>query len=712
MNVGSKTPLAYADLFYITTVYDKIEYSYILHKGESKPTLELLAQEETEAHNGTTIKINIKANRGTYNDNDVLKFQKELQFQLAYFDSVYFRDWAISNDYDIYEGDYFKFRSDIEQSQTAIHICIGKVRYPIDFSKVNIDSKYVKIPVAVKFDIGELQITPSRESLRYDDKGVALIQERVELAVQEILGLFEKQNPVIEDLKTYEAIKVQTPRVTFNADKNHVLNMWSASRLSKNFVFKPLVGLNIKKIPANFFFMWKCTGYLTGEVFRSFNEHEEEANSNNNRVNNKFVLENKYVILGKDDRISSYANIYIRRRFGSYSNVYFIKKKELDFDLITKTLGIKETKTVGKAKTIMEYMKVINKIVYDNGQLYEDLRPTDEWIADYKRSIIESTLAYQRKKNQRIFVRDIGAGSQGREMKVTELQNRTGILIYGFREDKAVLQRIFQVVSANKQSVKAKSYERRNKAFMVLQISRNVEKDLLGGKKTIYWDKFFKTKFFKKMVTHREIHSRLQGLQLEGLSYRKQFIRGFKEEYEAIKKSVVDYSPSAYCFNLRDEDYDEETSIIRSMLKPVEDFKKKYCFDIPLISALSSLHDDNIKEYADYLKYKGFKLRSEFYLKDASQLKYEAGLRQIFMTFRCPQNNLLTYNLNLQDNGNENISNSEENRKEHSSDNRPEEIQQISYEGGDRLDNEESRNVQQEAYRNVEESDNQADVSC
>lgn len=685
--IGSKTPLAYADLFYIITVYDKIEYIYILHKGESKPTLELLNEEETEAHNGTTIKININDTSTNRYEGDLGKFKQELIFQLAYFDNVYFKDWGITNDYDIYEGERFKFRSDIPQRDTDIHVCIGKVRYPIDFDKVDVPNKYRQIPVAVKFEIGELQVTPSRETLRYDDKGIALIQERVKLAVEEIMSIFEKQNPIIEDLETYEKVKKETPRITFDRDKNHILNMWSASGLSKNFVFKPLMELNIKKIPDNLFFMWTCIGHLQGDIFRSF-----DIDKYNSKIDNSFILNSKYVIIGKDDKLSSYTNTYINETNNLYhSSIYFIKRKELDYNEITKILGIKETKTLGKAKTIIQYLKIINNIVYSKGQFYKDLRPTDEWIAEYKRSIIESTAAYIRKKNQKVFVRDIGRNSKGIELSVLALEKRTGILVYGFREDKEILGRIYETIVSNKASIKGLRYDRRNKAFMVIQISKSVEKDIIGPRKTIYWKKIFETRFFKRIVTHKEIFNRLQDLQLSALSYRKQFLRGFQEDYNTIKNSIKDYSSTSSDFYFRNTDFNQKTCIIEDLLKPIEEFKKKHTYDVPLIGALHNVYDNDIQEVADYLKYKGFKLRNEFYLKDQRQLEYEAALKQILKTFKCPQNNLLTYN--LINNGNENIISSKEDREEYSDNDRQEEIQQNSDEGGDRYDYEEGRDV-------------------
>jgi len=201
--IGSKTPLSYADLFYITTIHDGKQYEYIFHKGEKLPMLEsLLGYDEPECaeceemieevngeeegsfedheieesstpkiviprvpshiptteHNGTVIKVVME-------QADLFKFEAELKTQLAYFDNVYFKNWGISNDYDIYEGEYFKYRSDI-RTDTLIHICMGKVRYELsETMRRNMHADYRQLPIAVKFKVGELPITPSRESL-------------------------------------------------------------------------------------------------------------------------------------------------------------------------------------------------------------------------------------------------------------------------------------------------------------------------------------------------------------------------------------------------------------------------------------------------------------------------------------------------------------------------------------------------------------------
>lgn len=707
--IGSKTGLAYDGcngMFYITTIFDGLMYEYLYHKGEVKPTLESLygyneypievpiivtdevTGEEiieyeyriqkvpigvpTEERNGTTIKINI-------DKEDLAKFKEELKFQLAYFDNVYFTKWGINNDYDIYEGEYYKFRSDIPQNDGSyynstkgaeIHLCIGKVRYPIDFTKVNIPQEYRNIPIAVKFDIGELQITPSRETLRYTPEGIKLIQERIKLATNEVVEIFNKQNPIIENLKDYVDVIDSKPKITFDKSKNHVLYLWDKSKIERNFKFRPLVDLGIKKTPRELFFMWERIATISPVGIRHTRYETDE-------VTNHFILDNHYIIAGKDDRASTYTDLKISKE--DFPNgVTVIRRKTLDYKEITKSLGIKEAKTLGKAKTIRSYLKAIDKIVLDKGTQYADLRATDEWIAEYKRSIKESTAAFIRKKNKKVFVRDAGRAFKGVDLSVDELSRRTGILVYGYKEDQNILNKIFETVISNKQSiVKAHRKEDRDKAFMVIQVAKSSEKDIIPeivfdkkGKvvpnktKVIYWKDFLKTKFFRKIETSYYIYQELNNLNLNNTYIREKLLYKFKEDYNAVVASHSDYQRYSYSYrhNFSFSVYEELLSknYIQDMLVPLNKFKAKHVFKIPkLIEKLDKYMSDELQEEAiEYLKYKGFKLKTQFYLKDKRKLEYEKNLIQILKQFKEPkQLLLLTYTLNQTENGNEESNN-------------------------------------------------------
>lgn len=699
--IGSKTALAYADMFYITTVFDSLQYEYLFHKGETKPTLESLHGYEeyiytestiktdeitgeecieqtevtqrvpigvsTQNRNGTIIRVNIERQ-------DLEKFKEELRFQLAYFDNVYFSNWGISNDYDIYEGEYFKFRSDIPQNTgtyyitkgTEIHLCIGKVRYPIDFTKVSVLKEYKNIPIAVKFEIGELQITPSRETLRYTPETIILIQERIKLAAEEVVKLFYDQNPVVESLGEYVALMNNKPKITFDKSKGHILYLWAESKVEKNFKFKPLEGINIKKVPKSLFFMWEHFASITSSGIRVISRGDTS-------VTNEFVLDKNYIIHGKDDRSSTYTDMKISME--DYpSGVPILRKKPLDFDYISEKLGIKNSKIVGKAKIIREYLKVTDHLILNGKKKYSDLRATDEWIAAYKKSIKESSAAYIRKKNKKVFVRDASRSFAGIELSTEELNRRTGILVYGYKEDQDVLKDIYNTVVFNKQSIR--SVHDKSKAFMVIQVAKSSEKDIIpdvrfdrNGKmipsKTIYWRDFLKTKFFRKIETAYYIREILEGLHISVIQTRIKLLYRFEEDYQAVVSSHLECSRNF----LVDDKY-LSGNYIQDMLKPLNKFESKHLIELPLLiqeigTGRGYINDKLLKEAVEYLKFKGFKLHKKLYLKDQRQLQYEANLKKILKQFQEPAQLLLTYTLNQTKNVNES-NNREENSSEES----------------------------------------------
>lgn len=692
--LGSKTPLAYTELFYITTVFDGFKYEYIYHKGEDKPGIDSLygwnyelrtrtirnprytevdfdetteedyieeqyefkvaIGQETEEKNGTIIRIGIK------DRDDKQKFKDEIEFQLAYFDNVFVKGWGITNDYHIYEGKHFKFRSDIDRYNVETHLCVGKVRYAIDFNRVSIPNTYRKIPVAIKFDIGELPITLSRESVEYNDKSIKLIQDRVKLAGDEIIALFNSQNPEINTLEDWKRVQGDVPSVTFNKEKDHKFFIWAYSGIEKNYVFKPLKDIGIKHAPNNLFFMWECIAAIHTNGTR----HLVHPYSETRRVDNDFILQHKYLIVDKEDKTSSYTDLYIAEQFRT--SVYLIKRKDVPYDEAAKLLKITEAKFIaGKAKTILGYIRKVTEIVKgragvrDGNSTYTSYRASDEWIANYKRSIIESTAAFIRRKNHKIFFRNVGRGKGNDEMTELEFKNRTGMLVYGFKEDKPILQAIYDTVIETRSTLDKSGYSSSRKAFMVIIIARSVEEDIKGAKKTIHWEDFlWKTNFFKKIYTSNLMYSKFLSLSYESMDYRKKYLPTFEEDYKAILKEIEKYRAPRYgrrCYSIPDQYIDGHIEPIPSMMKELDDFIVKYDFKIPLIGSLKSYLDkEQDTEVIDYLKSKKIRLKNKYYLKTKEQLKeqqrdwnYIIGLNNILESIKNPKTNYyLTLNQN------------------------------------------------------------------
>lgn len=205
--LGSKSPLAYVNYYYIITVYDKIKYTYLFSKGADAPTLDLLDEIPTEERNGTEIRFTIK------NSEDESRFRTELKEQLCYFDNVYFHNWSIDNNYRIYEGNYFKYRNQDHYSD-SMHIVLGKVCYPINWDKIGMEP--IRIPVGVKFEIGELQVTPPREALIYNEQTTELVKSRIRAAYNECLDLYKSQNEPKHNYFEWYKIRKSKPYISFS----------------------------------------------------------------------------------------------------------------------------------------------------------------------------------------------------------------------------------------------------------------------------------------------------------------------------------------------------------------------------------------------------------------------------------------------------------------------------------------------------------------
>lgn len=209
--LGAKSPLGYTDMFEIITYREGWKYHYTVRKGKEKPQLDLLNCEETDAENGTTVRVPIKSR------SDWQQFIDSIETQLAYFDNVVFEGGAeghVVNDFTIYRGDHIIYRPDAPFD--TMHICLGTVYYPLDFDVMNIKEGYYnsykdrrkghKVPIGLYFPLEDQKKMPikvvwNRESVEYNDKTKDSINQKLEKAKKEIQELYEQQ---YEDISSIE----------------------------------------------------------------------------------------------------------------------------------------------------------------------------------------------------------------------------------------------------------------------------------------------------------------------------------------------------------------------------------------------------------------------------------------------------------------------------------------------------------------------------
>lgn len=180
---GSKSFLAYTNSFYIETIVDKVKYLYLYSKADefSIPDLDLISEVETIENNGTYVFAHLKGTSDLYN------FTSAIKKQLRYFTNVFFVGFneglKLMYNVPLYKGKHFITYNGLLSYQRLV---LGKVSY--DLRGVS------TLPYNLYFDVSEgIEVVPSRESIKYTDKVVALISEKQKLAKLEIEELTQKQ---------------------------------------------------------------------------------------------------------------------------------------------------------------------------------------------------------------------------------------------------------------------------------------------------------------------------------------------------------------------------------------------------------------------------------------------------------------------------------------------------------------------------------------
>ena len=185
LGLGSKSAFSYTDSFNCTSYHNgtKSVYSLFLDQGEPKVTL--MYQSESDEPSGVEINIPVQYN-------DIYSFEKEAQIVYSAFDvkpigfenktsiHYYFKDFGTIN----------LSKANISRDEFAgkyIYARMGNVLYPIssEYTKnyrFNLElygfDSWSNI-IFVDFNIGELDIAPSREQLSYDKTTIENINNKL-----------------------------------------------------------------------------------------------------------------------------------------------------------------------------------------------------------------------------------------------------------------------------------------------------------------------------------------------------------------------------------------------------------------------------------------------------------------------------------------------------------------------------------------------------
>jgi len=195
LGLGSKAPFAYSDSFTVEAYLDGKKRIYNAYKNEDgSPVFSLMHETDTNEVNGIKVSIQV-------NSNDVNRFNVEAAKVYEFFkvkpnfigEKVIFKkiDKVLTGD-----GWYF---DDNDHSASNL-IIMGQIAYPIDHFQImgdgdNKEARFIQYSDGLRIfvNIGDVDITPSREALSYSKDTKINIKNIVNSITSEIASKIEDQ---------------------------------------------------------------------------------------------------------------------------------------------------------------------------------------------------------------------------------------------------------------------------------------------------------------------------------------------------------------------------------------------------------------------------------------------------------------------------------------------------------------------------------------
>lgn len=454
--IGGKTPLAYKrqtgqgeteydNSFYVITYHNKTKYVYCIYEGTETPVISLLHKEKTEKRNGTEIRVPVL-------EKDLNTFNVEMLRQLYYFENIIFEGFdneinngGLTNDYKIVRAKNFLFRG--HGYSNKMHVCLGRVAYPIDFNALDLNEYDYSMPVAIKLNIGDINVTVSRESLDYSEKTIKTLKKKIKETKDELTQMLSKQYQDVVTLEDY--FKITETFGELRMSNGSTINL--SKYLSKKDINYTKFKFNDIKIPKvnilfSLFFNVKEYGnkskkWSNNNFTGTYNvvQNQENLFYYEEKFNRKIIKQsylkdefNNFYILSKKDFINSIDNYY--DKLGAINNLFNLNLNKLVDD---------------NGKPI----KIVQKILNLQEDLFEIIK---KYRTNYDTIVVPKDFIESRKKNKmsvEIKNKFIPVGFNGNskkiKVKVGDFYESNARIFYGTKNDEVKLinaQQVFEIL--------------------------------------------------------------------------------------------------------------------------------------------------------------------------------------------------------------------------------------------------------------------------
>jgi uncharacterized protein (UPF0128 family) len=186
LGLGSKSPFCYTDAFSVTSIHQGKKSTYnAFFNQHNTPAIALVSKENTTEANGVSIKIPVKKE-------DFDNF-RDATFKAFRFFSVKPTitggkiEWNIETP--MFKGEGWESYADSKKEWNGSYAIMGGVNYPINNYKL--DSKYrdmlYKANLVLHFKMGEIDFTPSRESISYCPATIKALNDKLEMVQKDFV---------------------------------------------------------------------------------------------------------------------------------------------------------------------------------------------------------------------------------------------------------------------------------------------------------------------------------------------------------------------------------------------------------------------------------------------------------------------------------------------------------------------------------------------
>jgi hypothetical protein len=467
--IGSKSPFAVTDLFTVITWHNNIRYTYLLHRGETAPEIQKVEETEHIRENGTEVRIPTRPAQ-------LIDYIQAIKKQLIFFDNIRFINLDVPNTDKIVHGDSFVCVFDENKASRLSETCIylGKVYYSINWDKVNralIDaqtsgelcsySEWSVTGVALKFEVGDLPVTLSRESIEYKEDTAQKIVQKILEVQKELRTLANTLSDETDDLLHCLGSRKES---FFRLPGGYTFKV-HRKIAQVSLTFLPFKGTPLK-LPSQPFFEYYIEKYIEEDgsikaIKQGYSRrgYRKGLTITDNSITD--ILEKKGK--GNSNNGRNYSVIRYLKSEGKPKNTYITETLGTPVVLVgRREVPIKEwAEHLKMSQEVVPqwtdfYSKTIVKTIVKNLKAYRDFTPSEEWLDDYK-SNKSTRKSPARQKEEEITLREMWVGHATsptytkRYIKVGELFNlkpAKGFIVYGTQEEEAELRKYHELGQA------------------------------------------------------------------------------------------------------------------------------------------------------------------------------------------------------------------------------------------------------------------------